>query len=229
MGALSVEELTRISAVVLTHLHFDHVRDIPSLGLLTLDQPGTIDVYSLPETLRSVHAHLLDGEIYPDLTSRLNDDEPALRFNPIEIGVSFEVNGYQLRAVSADHPVPAIGYVIDDPSGARAVFTGDSRRELDELLSDPLVELLFADVTFPDRLGERADLTGHLTPARLRDQLQRAAGKGVQLPRIVVIHRSTLHDEELAGELEAVAKQLKVDITIAQEGMVISTTGARHP
>ena len=52
-SSLSLEEQTRIKAVLLTHQHFDHIRDIPTLGLALLDQPGTIDVYSFSGALRT--------------------------------------------------------------------------------------------------------------------------------------------------------------------------------
>ncbi len=47
VSALTPPELTRVRAVLLTHGHLDHIRDIPSLALVTLDEPGHVDVYGL--------------------------------------------------------------------------------------------------------------------------------------------------------------------------------------
>jgi phosphoribosyl 1,2-cyclic phosphodiesterase len=83
-SALSPAEQGGIQAILLTHRHLDHTRDIPTLALMTLDDPRQIDVYSLPETLEGVHAHLLDGDVYPDFTKKLTDAPPKYRFQPIE-------------------------------------------------------------------------------------------------------------------------------------------------
>lgn len=61
MTSLTQEEMDGIQALLLTHRHFDHVRDVPSLGLSTLDNGGTISMYSLPETLDAVRSRLMDG------------------------------------------------------------------------------------------------------------------------------------------------------------------------
>ena len=81
-SALNAAEQGEVRAILLTHRHFDHTRDIPTLGLMTLDDPKQIDVYSLPETLEGVRTHLLDGDIYPDFTKKLTDAPPKYRFHP---------------------------------------------------------------------------------------------------------------------------------------------------
>ena len=66
VSALSSSEQAEVRALLITHRHFDHTRDIPTLGLATLDDPRHIDVYGLTETLDGIHTHLLDGDVYPD-------------------------------------------------------------------------------------------------------------------------------------------------------------------
>ena len=83
-SALSVPEQAEVKTVLLTHQHYDHIQDLPTLGLSTLNEPGSIDVYSLPETLAAVHDHLLNGSVYPDLTEPLTADTPKYKFHPFE-------------------------------------------------------------------------------------------------------------------------------------------------
>ena len=47
MTALTSDENNRLRAILLTHRHFDHVRDLPSLGLQTMDNGVTVDAYAL--------------------------------------------------------------------------------------------------------------------------------------------------------------------------------------
>ena len=224
VSALTPAEQGRIQALLLTHQHFDHTRDIPTLGLTTLDDPRPIDVYSQSETLKSVHAHLIDGDVYPDFTQKLNDAPPKYRFHPIEPGVPFKVLEYEINAVPMLHPVPTVGYIVKSNDGGSIGYTGDTGGNLLPFFQDGLSpKVLFVDVTFPNRLKWRAKLTGHMTPGFLRDQLVQALTTNtVTLPRIVAVHRDVASENEVIEELSAVTAELGVDLIPGYEEMVVA-------
>ena len=116
-SALSPIEQGQILAVLLTHRHFDHIRDLPSLALMTLDDPRPIDVYSLSETLEGVLAHLINGDIYPDFTKKLTDAPPKYRFHPVQPWAQFKVLDYEVNPIPQPHPVPCVGYIVRSSSG----------------------------------------------------------------------------------------------------------------
>ena len=66
-SALSLAEQEKIKAVLLTHHHFDHTRDLVTLGYNAALWDGQIKVYALSETLNVVISCLLDGKIYANL------------------------------------------------------------------------------------------------------------------------------------------------------------------
>ena len=113
MGSLasapSEKEQGEIQALLATHRHFDHIRDIPSLALMTLDDPRQIDVYALPETLEGIRAHLIDGDVYPDFTKKLTDAPSKYLFNPLEPGAWFKVLDYEVKPIPQPHPVESVG------------------------------------------------------------------------------------------------------------------------
>ena len=45
-SSLSFKAQQKIKAILLTHQHYDHIRDIPALGMNSLLQETTISVYS---------------------------------------------------------------------------------------------------------------------------------------------------------------------------------------
>ena len=221
-STLGADEQRRVSAVLLTHLHFDHARDLPTLGLATVDEPTAIDVFGEQRTLDSVRAHLLDGEIYPDLTRGLNEGPPSLRFCPLTEGEPLRVLGYDVVPVRADHPVPTVGYIVGG-DGSRIGFSGDTGGKLLSFFThERAPQVLFVDVTFPDRLAERAERSKHLTPSTLKRELAEALEAGVKLPRIIPVHRNLATESEILKELAAVESSLGVELEPGYEDMVVA-------
>ncbi len=222
VSSLSLVEQGEIRSLLITHQHFDHSRDIPTLGLTTMGSPEPIHVYGLAATLESVHAHFLDGLVYPDLTKELNGTPPRFRSHGVEPDVAFETLGYTVKPVAASHPVPAVGYIVKSPSGRCVAYTGDTDGDLLPILQDELApEVVFVDVTYPNRLQWRAKVSGHLTPCLLERQLGAALRDGVKLPKIVPVHLSLQEQDEIHEELSGVGKALDVDLTPGYEDMML--------
>ena len=137
MTALTPQEKDGLQAVLLTHRHYDHLRDLPSLGLATMDNGATVALYGLAETLDALTSHLMDGLLYPDFTQRPTRSCPKYRLNHVTPGHLFRVFGMEARAVSVPHGAPAVGFVLRSGRGV-AAFTGDTGGGLDAFLSDPL-------------------------------------------------------------------------------------------
>ena len=222
MTALSEEERKNIRAILVTHRHFDHVRDLPSLGLANLDESRTVSAYSLPVTLDAVSSRLMDGVLYPDFTQSLTPAGPKYRLEPITSGQTFAVQGYSVRAIEVPHAAPCVGYVIHQPEGSSFAYCGDTGGGLLPFFQDPSrPDPMFVEVTFAGKLEERAKITGHLTPGLLRKEIEEAASQGLTIPRIMVVHRNPDHEQEIAEELASVASELGVDISLAHEGVTV--------
>lgn len=223
-SALTVREQTQVKSVLLTHQHYDHIQDIPTLGLSTLDESGSIDIYSLPETLAAVRTHLLNGSVYPDLTEPLSpSEEPKYKFQAFKPDKEFSALNYLVKPISVPHTVPAVGYILQSKEGGCMAYTGDAGGGLLPFFRDPLSpQVVFVDATFPDRLKDLASLTGHLTPGLLREQLMQAQEEGLALPRLVAVHFHPDYRTEVTDELGLVAQELGVDLTFGDDGMVIS-------
>src|SRR5271169_1755292 len=61
---LNLDTMFKIEAVVLTHGHFDHFRDVPALGMNLFLNGRSLDVYGSRETRQILADHVLNGTIY---------------------------------------------------------------------------------------------------------------------------------------------------------------------
>jgi ribonuclease BN (tRNA processing enzyme) len=220
-SSLSLEEQTRLGAILLTHRHYDHVRDVPFLGLNTVDCGVTLPVFGLADTLENLHSRLMDGIIYPDLTRRPSPEAPRLRLVPVEPFKELQVLSYSVLAVPMAHSVPAIGYLVAAPDGASLFFTGDTGAGFSSAWERISPRLIVTEASLPDRLVERARTMGHLTPSLLRAELEPLQLRTGGLPPIVALHINPAYEGEVRVGLAQVASALGASIVAAHEGMTL--------
>jgi ribonuclease Z len=129
-------------AVLLTHLHSDHITDLNDIYTsrwVTSFQSNPLPVYGPPGT--AVLLGAIGAMLEPDVSYRLahHDDlqwPPSAAVFEVERGLVFEEGAVRITAAPTDHaPVrPTVGYRIDD-AGQSVVIAGDTVpcRGLDEL------------------------------------------------------------------------------------------------
>ncbi len=212
---LTDDEKDNLRAILLTHRHYDHVRDLPSLGLQTMDNGATIDVFGLPDTLDAVSTHLLDGLLYPNFTVRPTPERPKYRLHEITPNRGFNVHGLQILPLPVPHGAPAVGFLVRKGS-ATAGFTGDTGGGLLSFFAnDPPPRILFVEVTFSNDADDRARASQHLTPAILQEELEAARRQNLPLPEIVAVHRDPRHDPAIRRQLAELSQTLNLPITPA--------------
>ncbi len=126
VGDLTLEEMTSVQQVLLTHAHLDHTMFLPLLADATLlSRSKPLDVYALPETLQALRQHLFNGVLWPDYITQPDPATPYVRIIPIRVGETVTLSSCRYTALPARHSIPTVGYWLDAGSGSLA-FSGDS-------------------------------------------------------------------------------------------------------
>ena len=219
-STLTLPEQRRIEALLLTHRHYDHIRDLPILALNTLDCGATLPVYAPDDAILHLQDRLMDGALYPAFTRRPTPDAPRLRLRTAWPLVEEQVSGYRVLPVAMPHRVPSLGYQVESPDGRRLFYSGDTTVGLSDAWEALDPHLMAIEVTWPNRMEERA-LGRHLTPALLRRELEAYLAQKGALPPILAVHLNPECESEIRGELADVSRALQADITPAEEGMVL--------
>jgi Cft2 family RNA processing exonuclease len=180
VGDLSIDELSRIDHVFVTHSHLDHVTSIPfmvdSVGWMR-DKP--ITVHATEATLEILRQHLFNWKIWPDFTQIPDAEKPFLRYATVALGKTVDLDGRKLTPLPANHVVPAIGYRIDS-GRASLVFTGDTTTH------DPLwvevnkidnLRYVIIETAFCNRERDLAIASKHLCPSMLAGELAKLKRK----------------------------------------------------
>ncbi|MFC1908704.1 MBL fold metallo-hydrolase [Chloroflexota bacterium] len=215
---LSITDQQKIQSILLTHQHYDHIRDIPGIALNFATQGTSINVYSTPDVRDTIETHLLNGKIYPKF-QELPEAKPTVNFNLITAYESQRINGHRILPVPVNHDDNAVGYMVIDAKGKTIFYTSDTGPGLMNCWKYVSPQLLIIDVTLSNRHEEFATNTGHLTPRLLNHELIKFRELKGYLPRIIIVHMDPTLEKEIREEVAVVAEAMDASITLAHEGM----------
>ncbi len=173
-----------IEAVMLTHLHLDHVSDVLALAnarylqqLPGLEVYGPVGIHPWLENLRVAFPYL---------------EEMDVKVNEVHPLDNFSIQGFDIFAEEARHSVAAMAYRIEAEEKV-LVYSGDTEPTPRIAALAEGADLLIHECSFP----EPFDVTNHTTPKRLGRLVKNVS-------KIVLTHlypQAQGHEEEMAQEV----------------------------
>lgn len=215
---LTMEEQGKLDAIVITHKHMDHVRDVPIIALNLYRRSGSIDIYSTAPVCSSIKEHILNREIYPEFQD-IPVKKPTVNFLEVEpLGLQW-IDGHSVLPVPVNHDGNAVGYLICDKKGTSIFFTGDTGPGLAECWSHVTPQMIIVDVTMCNKNEEFAKTTRHLTPSLLEAELISFREIHGYIPAVLTIHMDPDQERQIRTELHDVEQHLHTAINMAHEEM----------
>jgi len=219
-SSLAIEAQLNLRAVLLTHHHYDHMRDIPALGMNALFYETSVAVYATQAVRDALAAHWLNGTIYANFLER-PPESPRIKFTVIEPNRAFAIAGYEILPVPVNHSAPTVGYQVASPDGKVLFYTGDTGPGLMEAWPYVSPQLLITEVTAPNRYEAFGRRMLHLTPNLLKEELLAFQKQKGYLPPVVLVHMNPRQEKEIAAEVTQLSSEIGTSITLAYEGMII--------
>jgi len=220
-SSLSFAAQKELRAVIITHHHYDHIRDIPALAMNLYLMKSSINIYASPVVIETVKSYLLNDVLYPKFHERPVQN-PTIQFIPLAANEEYEIENYRILPVPVNHPVPTNGYQIISADGKTIFYTGDTGKGLAEAWRQVSPKLLVIELTASNRF--EASIGGgskHLTPRLLEQELHNFKQIKGYLPQVILVHMSPLIEPEITAEIELISHSLATPISLAYEGMKI--------
>ena len=136
-SSLSFAEQQKLTTILLTHQHYDHIKDIPAIAMNALLHDATIDVRSIQAVYDALATYLLNDKIYPDFLKK-PPDNPTVEFTLIEPHQPTQIGGYSILAIPVNHCAGTIGYQVSDTAGKTMFYTGGYRARSNRPLATPV-------------------------------------------------------------------------------------------
>jgi len=220
-SSLSFAAQQKLKAVLLTHQHYDHIRDIPAIAMNLFLHETTVNVYAIRPVYDALANHFFGSKLYPNFLAEPAGN-PAIKFTIIEPDKTKQIAGYGILAVEVDHSVPSVGYQVTSADGKIIFYTGDVGPGLAKCWPKVSPQLIITEVTAPNIYEEFGRTSKHFTPSLLKPELISFRELKGYLPEVVVVHMNPRLEKEIASEIKAVARELKSPIRLAYEGMRIN-------
>jgi len=219
-SSLSLQAQQELKAILLTHHHYDHIRDIPAIAMNVFLDNVDIKIYSTQSVYDILSTHLLNDKLYPNFLEK-PEGNPAIKFTLIEPHHTEQIEGYGVLAVPVAHSKFTVGYQVTSPDGKAVFYTGDTGPGLADCWKYVSPQLLITELTEPDSYEEWTRHNGHLTPGLLKQELISFRKLKGYLPQVVLVHMNPALEKEIEAEIAVVAETLNSSITLGYEGMQI--------
>lgn len=175
-SVLNLESQQRISHVVLTHAHFDHFKELPSLAdNLASCATRPITIASIPSVIENLKAHIFNDMIFPDFFGLPDPEHPTFQSQILEKGHEAHLGDISVTPIPVNHLVPTVGLILRDRHGT-LVMSGDTHQTEDlwqTAAQEPNLKAVFIEASFPNENTELAWTSRHLTPNLLKKEFQK--------------------------------------------------------
>lgn len=216
-GSLSLEEQVAIDAILITHQHHDHIKDLPGFMHNRWHAKG-LDLYCMGHTQGVLQEHVFNDVTWPSMTHAVG--RHSLVFHHAHAGQPFSLLDYEVLPIEVSHTVPTQGYYVSDGQ-ASFFYTADTRGDGAPPWDYIRPDLLIIECTMASEYDEFAHKVGHLTPRSLGGELRAFHERQGYFPLIVCIHINPYHEDRIREEIEALSKELGTPVEMGYEGMEI--------
>lgn len=165
-----------IRDIVLSHAHLDHIAGLPLFIddlYSALTEP--VRVYASQEVINVLERDIFNWSVYPRFSELENDFGPVMAYHPFKDGAEFSVKDLTIKPLAVNHRVPTSGFIIS--AGSSTIAMSGDTSAMDQFWPpiNAVADLnaLLIECAFPNDLQDLAEISHHLTPRSLAEELEK--------------------------------------------------------
>jgi len=204
-AALAADEQVRIEHALISHSHLDHVAGLAFLTetLALCEAQTALTIASLEPVIKTVRTSIFNDSVWPDFTMLPTAAAPVLKYRTLLEDTEQQVGDLIVTPVAVNHTIPCSGFIVHDGTSA-VVYSGDTG-PTDALWKAARgvrgLRAVILECAFPNRLDKLAEVAKHMTPERIRRELDKLPA---DVPVLIYHVKPQFHDE-IGEQLGAIA------------------------
>ena len=206
---LSLEEQLQIRHVFVSHVHMDHIGELP----LLVDNMGmyghALTVYATEPTVRFLKESIFNGIIWPDFTRIPSVESPALKFVAVDYGNPIDINGFTLNLMPVNHIEGSAGCHLWK-NGKGLVYTSDTGITdgvWEYVNRSEAIDAVITECSFPAEMNDLAERSLHLSSASLPLELKKIRRDC----RVLIYHLKPQFADQIRLEIEGLPVTVLAD------------------
>ncbi|QMU62558.1 MAG: MBL fold metallo-hydrolase [Gammaproteobacteria bacterium] len=210
LGDLSLDELSKLQHVFITHSHLDHIALLPML-LDTVydalvDRPLTL--HCKQETYDVLAKNIFNWDVWPNFFELPDPKTPVIIYESMQSGDCIEFGDKVIKMVEMNHSVPAAAYIINNGTGSIA-FSGDSFTNdtfWDALNEEPRMDMIIVECGFTNEDEDIGRDAKHYYPNALADDLKKLNHR----PELYISHLQPGKEDLIIEQLNTAISDFKI-------------------
>ena len=207
---LGLEQQLKIENLFLSHVHMDHVGELPLLVDNLSLHGKSLTVHATEATIEFLKSSIFNGVIWPDFTRIPDPQSPTLRFREVRYMDPVEIDGFTVTALPVNHLTGSAGcHVMKDGKGL--VYTSDTG-ETEEIWSyinaRNDVQAVITECSFPADMEPLAVISRHYSSVSLEKELLK-----LKVPlQVYIYHLKPQFRDRILAEID------HLNVTVLKDG-----------
>jgi cAMP phosphodiesterase len=215
---LPADRLKRISHVLLSHIHLDHVKGLCSLAeKFSMLENKRVTVVAEERVIDALSKQVFNNCLWPDFTAIPDKEKGIVRLQIADPLGYTSVGDLRAKPIPVHHRIHTTGFVIkeSDTTVMLTSDTGMTEQFWQEAKAESHVDFIIAHVAFPSRLSPLALTAGHMTVAMLLDRIDTY---GLHHLPCYISHMKSMFEREIRHEIQRAGKK---NLRVLKQGSVL--------
>ena len=210
LGDLSLDEMSKLEHIFITHSHLDHIALLPMLLDTIYDAlvERPLTLHCKQETYDILVKNIFNWDVWPNFFLLPSAETPVIIFESMQSGDCIEFGDKLVKMVEVNHTVPAAAYIVNNGTGSMA-FSGDTFTNdtfWKALNEEPRMDLVIVECGFTNEDESIGRDAKHYYPNALAEDLNKLRHR----PELYISHLQPGKEEQIIKQLNSAITDFKV-------------------